>query len=114
MSQVAGIYDRVLTLNQYSESVDSYGTRSLSWTTVAANIPCRVEPSGGNEVFNEEQRVALGNITFGIRYTYSFTPKEAMQIVYNGATYNIQNVIENTKVGRRVEYLITAISKDNS
>ena len=114
MSQVSGAYDRVLTINSKTDSQSATGDITSTWAAIATNVPCRVEPSGGNEVFNEDQRVALGNITFGIRYSYSYVPKESMQIVYNGSTYNIQNVIENTKAGRRVEWLITAVSKDNA
>jgi len=107
----SGSYDRVLTLNSKSDSQDpTTGLITTTFNIVAANIPCRVVPSGGNEVFNENQRVALNNKTFAIRFTRSFAPSEGMQIVYLGSTFNIQNVYE---VGRREEWMITAVSKDN-
>ena len=114
MFSASGSYDRRLTINNYAESVDGSGTRSLTWSAVASDVPCRVIPSGGNEVFNENERVALNNKTFAIRWASSYTPSEGMQIVYEGATFNIQNVYENTKVGKRVEWMITAVAKDNS
>ena len=115
MQNPSGSYNRVLDLYSPSNSTDGNGDINTTFSLVVSNVPCNVLPSGGQEVYNENQRVA-GNIKiFAIRYMFSITPKESWQIVYDGATYNITNVVENTKNGmKRVELLLTAQAKDNS
>jgi SPP1 family predicted phage head-tail adaptor len=107
-------YDRILTINAPTESVSATGDRSIAWNDVAGNVPCSVVPNGGVETFNEEQRVASNTIVFAIRYPHSFSVVESNQIIYEGSTYNVTNSYDNTKAGRRVELLITALRKDNS
>lgn len=107
-------YDRFLTIKSPAETQLETGDRTLSFTDVAIDVPCKIVPSGGNEVFTEAQRVASNTIAFAIRYPYDFSVNETMQIVFEGSTFNISNAYENTKVGRRMELLITATKKDNS
>jgi hypothetical protein len=108
------IYDRLISFNKLTETQVADGGFTLSPILIAADVPCRTSWSGGQEVFQSEQRTATQNIVFAIRYPYSFSVIEKMQVVFEGKTGNIINVIENPKAGRRVELLITATFKDNS
>ncbi|WP_300338225.1 phage head closure protein [Accumulibacter sp.] len=94
MAISAGTLRKRITLQQQSQSVDSYGQQIATWTDVAT-VWASVEPSVGRELM-AAQAVSLDQpTTITIRWQAAFaSPKAvaAMRVVYNGRLFNIHSV----------------------
>ena len=92
----AGRLNRRITIEQKSVTRDSYGGESITWATVAT-VWAAVLPIRGQEYVSIRQAGAELTTRFLIRYREGVTP--AMRIVYDGAHYDIVEVI-NPQDGR--------------
>ena len=90
----AGQLSRRITLQQQSQTVDSYGQQISTWTDVAS-VWASIEPSVGRELI-AAQAVSLDQpTTITIRWQPAFaSPKAvaAMRVVYDGRVFNIHSV----------------------
>ncbi len=100
----AGDLDRLITIEQPTETIDAYGAPIQSWTTLAANVPAQVSYDNGSEYFAAGQMNARIDAVFKIRYRSDLTTK--MRISYGGETYDIKFLNE---IGRREGYNIKAV-----
>ncbi len=91
----AGDLDRLITIEQPTESVDAYGAPTQTWATLA-QVWAQVKPVRGSEYFAAQQMNARVDAVFRVRYRTDLTTK--MRISYNSETYDIQGIIE---IGRR-------------
>lgn len=66
-----------------------------TWATVARDLPCSLEDSGGgSEVQREDQREAIGRATWRINYRSGVTP--AMRFVVDSVNWHIDEVNDPT------------------
>lgn len=90
----AGQLTRRITLQQQSQSLDSYGQQITTWTDVAT-VWASIEPSVGRELM-AAQAVSLEQpTTITLRWQPLFGNPEAvaaMRAVYNGRLFNLHSV----------------------
>lgn len=91
----AGRLDRRITIEEVTESQDSYGAISETWSVFVV-VNAAVQPMRGREFFKDDQRAADIDTVFRIRYLAGVHYK--MRIKYDGKTYDIYSVAET---GRR-------------
>lgn len=102
----SGELDRLITIEQATESTDAYGAPTLTWDPPANSwqVWAQVKPIRGQEYFAAQQVNARVDTTFRIRYRSDITTK--MRISYGGEYYDIQSIIE---LGRREGLELMAI-----
>jgi len=89
MIDQAGQLDRRITIQNFSETTDSFGQQVKSFSTLAsvwANVVERV----GSEGEDGEMIAATKKVEFVIRYRTDVD--EEMRILYNNNTYKIQAI----------------------
>lgn len=79
------------TIQQKTETPDSYGELIETWTTLAT-VWCSVEPISGREFFAAQQVQAEVSARIRIRYRPGITP--LMRIKVHNTTYEIVSVID--------------------
>lgn len=83
-----------ITIQQGTETADTYGGRSYSWSTYATRW-AQLRPLKGNEFIAAKQ---INNDVTGealIRYTTGITPK--MRILYGSRVFEILAVLNTTE-----------------
>lgn len=98
----AGRMDRRITIEEVTETQNSYGAASESWSTFKT-VWAEVKPVKGKEFFLDEQVNARLDIIFRIRWLEGLNTK--MRISYNEQHYNIDSIVE---LGRREGFQINA------
>lgn len=87
-----GRLDRIITIQGFSSSQDSYGEEIKTWTDTA-KVWANKRNAKGNERFIANQDVATVDAIFTIRYRAGITP--LMRILdVDGREHNILSVIE--------------------
>jgi SPP1 family predicted phage head-tail adaptor len=87
----AGRLNQRITLRQRAAGLDALGQESGSWTDVAT-VWASAEPLRGREFFAAGQVQTEASTRFRIRYLAGVVP--TMQVVWNGAPYDINAVID--------------------
>lgn len=100
-----GRLNRRITIEQKSVTRDAYGGETITWSTVAA-VWAAVLPIRGREYVAIRQAGAELTTRFVIHYRAGVTP--AMRVSYNGATYNIEEVIDSEDGHRFLELMARA------
>jgi len=85
-----GDFDQRITIQGVSESVDTFGQRVQTFSTLAV-VWAKVEEKRGSEGEDSNQIVATRMVEFLIRYRAGLN--ERMRIVYRGNTYMIESII---------------------
>lgn len=85
------LLDRRIIIQEVTETQNSYGAASESWSTFKT-VWAEVKPVKGKEFFLDEQVNARIDSIFRIRWIEGLTTK--MRISYNGQYYNIYSIIE--------------------
>lgn len=96
----AGTLDRSITIQENSQSVDSYGELTGdNWANIATNPTVRASVMEllGSEKYEEMQLSEKADLKIRIRYRSDLTVR--MRIVYESQNYDIYSIQE---VGRRV------------
>jgi len=88
----AGSLNRVVTIQQRSMAVDTFGQQSETWTTLLT-ARASVEPMSGSELVAAGAQLDETMITVVVRYRPSITA--AMRLTYQGAVYNILSVVDD-------------------
>jgi SPP1 family predicted phage head-tail adaptor len=85
-----GDFDQRITIQNVTESVDTFGQRVQSFSTLAV-VWAKVEEKRGAEGEQSNQIVATRMVEFLIRYRAGLN--ERMRVVYRGNTYMIESII---------------------
>lgn len=98
----AGKLRHTITIQQRSDSQNSYGEQANTWTTFA-EVRASVEPLQGREFFASQQMQAEVTTRFRIRYLDGVTAD--MRISYDGRTFDIQAVLNPNERGRELHIM---------
>lgn len=87
----AGRMNRKITIQQPTETLDSYNQPVASWSTYKT-VWAEYLPKRGREYFAADQTVAEADAVFRIRYDSGVTRK--MRISFGGDYYDISGISE--------------------
>jgi len=91
-----GKLDRRITIQRATLTVNDYGERAETWTTLAtvwAEVNFR--PGSGSETIESDQVFAVQRVRFVIRYSSTVSDlKPSDRVSYNGQLYQIEAVQE--------------------
>lgn len=85
-----GALDRRITVQNYTESTDSFGQKVRSYATYK-ELWASVQEKSGTEGESGNQLVASKQVVFVIRYRTDLS--ETMRIVYGSWVYRIESII---------------------
>lgn len=100
----AGSLNRVVTIQQRSMAVDTFGQQSEAWTTVLT-ARASVEPLSGSELVAAGAQIGETMVNVTVRYRPSITA--AMRLTYQGVVYNILSVVDDLARHRKLTMLCT-------
>jgi SPP1 family predicted phage head-tail adaptor len=108
----AGQRDRVITIQQWSESIGASGAPVETWTTLVSSMPAAKRVSMGRERFTANQEVSSADTTFEINYRLDMDPDlvdvpKTRRLVYDGRVYDIVSAEE---IGRKVGIRLMTLS----
>ena len=87
----AGLMDELISIQRYSETVDSNtGEKLQTWTEIAAPWARIVELETGSEEVNADRRENKQTVNFTIRYDSIISVND--RIVWNSNKYNIISI----------------------
>jgi SPP1 family predicted phage head-tail adaptor len=89
MIKHSGELDRRITIQEFSESVDTYGQRVKSFSTLAT-VWSKVVERIGSESENGDMISSTKKVEFTIRFRTDIN--EEMRIVYNNEVYKILTI----------------------
>ena len=101
---------RKITIEQPTESKDSNGMVTQTWTTYYQPM-AKISPALGREYYEAKQLTSDQSIKFALRYSskaVGITPK--MRISYNSNYYDIGSIINSYENNR--EIVIMAVLKN--
>lgn len=87
----AGQLRHRVTIQQATETQDSYGAVVQSWSTLA-NVWASIEARTGRETFTAAQVYATADHIITIRHRSDVTPK--MRITYGARTFGIEGAVD--------------------
>ncbi len=99
--------DRLITIQQVTETRSSYGHPTESWSDLEADVPAQYLPVSGAEQFQARQHLATAVARFRVRWRTDLTRK--MRIIFDSENWNIQHFEEDRRYGRQQYLLITAL-----
>jgi SPP1 family predicted phage head-tail adaptor len=105
---VIGALDRRITLEQPTETRDSYGEAVPVWAELAT-VFAEYEPLQGREQVEAQGINADLSARFRIRYRPDVVPTTKMRIVYDGQTYGIEAVTEAGRGRRRLVEMLARV-----
>ena len=85
-----GDFDQRITIQNVTESVDTFGQRVQAFSTLA-NVWAKVEEKSGSEGETSDQIIATRKVQFLIRWRNDIN--EQMRILYRGQIYEIESII---------------------
>ena len=85
-----GDFDQRITIQNVTESVDTFGQRVQTFSTLA-NVWAKVEEKSGSEGETSDQIIATRKVQFLIRWRNDIN--EQMRILYRGQIYEIESII---------------------
>lgn len=97
--------NRKITIQQSTESKDSYGDPISTWATYAIRS-ANPTPLQGRETFIYQQRYSESSMMFRLRYdsiTKDITTK--MRILYDGVYYDIDDVLNLKEQNRDIDII---------
>lgn len=95
----AGSLNRVVQVQERSNVVDDFGQQQLVWNTVLT-ARASVEPLSGTEVV--AAGALLGQTMLSVTMRYRPSINVGMRLVYEGAIYNILNVLDDQARHRKL------------
>lgn len=98
-----GQRDKLVTIQQLTESRGASGFPVESWTTLAAGVFMAREDADGAERFDADQRQAVADVCWTMLFRDDMDPESVdvpkqRRLLYRGRTYNI---ISARPLGRR-------------
>ena len=87
----AGDLNRQVALQSRSDTLDDYGQRVRTWTTVA-NVMAHIEPLYGREL--EAARATMQQVSHRITIRYRTHIEAQMRFVYAGRYFNINAIMD--------------------
>jgi len=94
---------RRVDLESPSNTADTYGGQTVTWTLQAKNVPAAIWPAGATETFRHGQ-VGMTN-TIRVRLRYRSDLKSDWRIKYQGRYLNIVNIIDQNSDHRYYDLL---------
>jgi SPP1 family predicted phage head-tail adaptor len=89
----AGLMDELISIQRYSETVDTNtGEKLQTWTEIAAPLARIVELETGSEEVNADRRENKQTVNFTIRYDSNISVND--RIVWNSNKYNIISIAD--------------------
>jgi SPP1 family predicted phage head-tail adaptor len=89
----AGLMDELISIQRYSETVDTNtGEKLQTWTEIAAPWARIVELETGSEEVNADRRENKQTVNFTIRYISDISVND--RIVWNSNKYNIISIAD--------------------
>lgn len=88
----AGQLRERITVQSRTLTTSTSGDPGETWATVAT-VWARAELAAGGEAFEAERTISRAIATFTLRYDASLGLAPAMRIVWNGANWNIHDVV---------------------
>ena len=101
-----GDFDQRITIQNVTESVDTFGQRVQTFSTLA-NVWAKVEEKSGSEGETSDQIIATRKVQFLIRWRNDIN--EQMRILYRGQIYEIESII-NADARRHTMRIHTKLS----
>ena len=101
-----GDFDQRITIQNVTESVDTFGQRVQAFSTLA-NVWTKVEEKTGSEGETSDQIVPTRKVQFLIRWRNDIN--EQMRILYRGQIYEIESII-NADARRHTMRIHTKLS----
>lgn len=98
----AGDLRNPVVIQQYSDTPDSYGSGTRSWSTYKS-CWAAMWPQKGDEQVLDGQMVSVARYIFRIRYISGITT--AMRILYNSRVFEILNVRNKDERNRTMDLL---------
>ena len=91
---VAGRMDRRITLQSFTETPNAIGEPVKTWANLASvpDMWAEVTPLRGAELFASQQIAGEADTRFRVRYRDDLGAE--MRVVYEGANYDIQSILE--------------------
>ena len=96
----AGKYKQVVTLQNKTESTDSYGGTVYTWSDFAT-VRAKVRPLRGREMVAAQAAQSETTVMFYIRYIPG--ADSSMRIVYAGKNYDITGTVDIDERHREIE-----------
>lgn len=93
-SDVAGMLPDVCTLQAFGKVDDGAGAYTEAWTTIASNVPCRLDPKplqGGSGIDVLAQKEAVEAL-YQLTIAYTATIEIGYRVVTGGKTYEIRQL----------------------
>jgi SPP1 family predicted phage head-tail adaptor len=90
MAQI-GKLNRRIVIQSFTDAQDDYGQPIRTWATLAT-LWASIYFKSGNEQFEADQKTALNEVIFTIRYRSDIT--EVMRVSYDSAFYDIRYIEE--------------------
>lgn len=87
----AGRLNRRITIQQVTETQDTYNAITRTWATYKT-VWAEVVPKSGREYLNQAETVTQSDVLFRIRFITGVTTK--MRISYDSNIYDIQSISE--------------------
>jgi len=94
------------TIQQPTETQDSFGQPVVTWTDFMANEPCQFVPTGGTENMRGRQLEATVAGIFRVRYRVGYTTK--MKVVYENHSYGIKYINPVEGLERFIELMVAS------
>jgi head-tail adaptor len=99
----AGMLRNVITWQQQSLTPDGAGGNAVAWTTFAADVPARVWPVDGRELFGGDQVQFRRTHLVTVRYNPSLVPTTAMRANFGGRLLYVVAVRRPEELGEWLE-----------
>ena len=93
-----------------SATRSSTGAEVVTWSAFASDIPAEAQPLSGREFI--AMRQAQSDISIRFRARYLAGVNAAMRVRWNGADYDVREVIDRDARGRELEILCTGAAGD--
>jgi len=91
LTQLGNFYPSMATIQESMEVQDGSGDVTLVWANKAGHVdlPCRIGPSGGREIRQENQTYSMSTHTIGLRGNYPLVTVEDRAVDDGAVIYNI-------------------------
>jgi len=86
----ASQYRHIITIQQLSESKDTYGSVINTWSDYKRNIPARIETVSGREYYQSNRELSDELTRFFIRFDPDLTITTKYRVLFNGGFYSIE------------------------
>ena len=112
MKDVGKVYRHRITIQEFIEEVDEYGTPIGSGWQDVMTVWASVEPIRGREYIEVQNTQAELTTRIRMRYRPGITP--AMRVLYQGRVFDIQSVIDINEQHTHLELMcVEKVSDEN-